>query len=536
MKGRPAGKEVLIVGAGMAGLTAAAYLSRAGQRQRVTILEKSGTIGGLVHTFSREGFHFDTGPRALGNAGIVKPMAEDLGLDIAFAESPVSTGIAGKIVHYRSLQDIDGFVRSLRELFPASLPEIGRLSRRLWSFSRRAATLNRVANPFFKNPLHDARYLFTELLPWLPSFLWILMTSAGAKRSVEGELAAISGDRSLNDMVCQHFFKGTPREFALGYFYNYLDYLYPKGGTGRLPEALREFSSAHGARILLDAAVTGVDPVHKSLRDAKGREFRYDALLWAADLSTLYESCRIDGLPQAIRRRVLARKEALGQHASAESVFTLFVAVDAPPEDFARVSRGHFIYTPQTRGLGDLHRSTLTELKKNFDTLAPEALWSWLAEFCRYNSYEISIPVLLDGSLAPEGKTGLIVSLMFDGELCRQIHERGWYGEFKERTVQHMLDALEASVYPGLRSKILFTDTATPHTLRRMFGVRDGAIVGWSLESPAPVPDRLTRIGASVRTPIPGVFTAGQWTYSPAGVPVAVLTGRIAARVISSRL
>jgi phytoene dehydrogenase-like protein len=69
-----------------------------------------------------------------------------------------------------------------------------------------------------------------------------------------------------------------------------------------------------------------------------------------------------------------------------------------------------------------------------------------------------------------------------------------------------------------------------------MFGVRDGAIVGWSLEGPAPVPDRLTRIGASVRTPIPGVFTAGQWTYSPAGVPVAVLTGRIAAAAINSRL
>jgi phytoene dehydrogenase-like protein len=534
MKGRTTGKEVLIVGAGMAGLTAAAYLSRAGHR--VTILEKSGYIGGLVHTFSREGFYFDTGPRAIGNAGIVKPMAEDLGLDIAFLESPVSTGIADKMVHYRSLEDIDGFIQSLRELFPGSLPAIERLSRRLWSFSRQAATLNRVANPFFKNPLRDPRYLFAELLPWLPSFLSILMKTAGSKKSVEEALAAISGDQSLNDMVCQHFFKGTPREFAFGYFNNFLDYLYPKGGTGRLPEALREFASANGARILLDTAATVVDPVNKSLRDEQGREFRYDALLWAADLKTLYESCEIGGLPKKDRTRVLARKEALSHHGSAESVFTLFVAVDAPPEDFARVSRGHFIYTPETHGLGDLHRSTLADLKRNFDTLAPEALWSWLAEFCRYNSYEISIPVLKDRSLAPGGKTGLIVSLMFDGELCMQIQERGWYGEFKERTVRHMLDALEGSVYPGLRSKILFTDTATPHTLRRMFGVSDGAIVGWSLEGPAPVPDRLTRIGAGVRTPIPGVFTAGQWTYSPAGVPVAVLTGRIAAQAISSRL
>jgi len=337
-------------------------------------------------------------------------------------------------------------------------------------------------------------------------------------------------------MVCQHFFKGTPREFALGYFYNFLDYLYPRGGTGRLPEALRECASANGARILLDAAVAMVDPVKKSLRDQQGREFRYDALLWAADLQTLYESCETGGLPRATRRRVLARKEALGHFACAESVFTLFVAVDAPPEEFARVSRGHFIYTPQTHGLGELHRSALEDLKTDFNSLAPETLWSWLAEFCRCNSYEISIPVLRDRSLAPEGKTGLILSLMFDGELCLKIHERGWYGEFKERIARHLLDALEASVYPGLRSKILFTDAATPHTLRRLFGVRDGAIVGWSLEGPVPVPDRLTRIGASVRTPIPGVFVAGQWTYSPAGVPVAILTGRIAAQRINSAL
>jgi len=534
MKGRSTGKEVLIVGAGMAGLTAAAYLARAGHR--VTILEKSGHIGGLVHTFSREGFHFDTGPRAIGNAGIVKPMAEDLGLDITFLESPVSTGIADQIVHYRSLQDIDGFTQSLRKLFPDSLPAIERLSRRLWSFSRQAAALNRVANPFFKNPLRDPRYLFAELLPWLPSFLSILMKTTGPKKSVEEALAAISSDPSLNDMGCQHFFKGTPQEFAFGYFYNYLDYLYPRGGTGRLPQALLAFASANGARILLDAAATAVNPMNRSLRDEQGREFRYDALLWAADLRTLYEACETGGLPAAARKRVLARKEELGHYACAESVFTLFVAVDAPPEGFARISRGHFIYTPETRGLGELHRSTLAGLKKNFDTLAPETLWSWLAEFCRYNSYEISIPALKDRSLAPEGKTGLIVSLMFDGELCMQIQQRGWYGEFKERTARHMLDALEGSVYPALRSKILFTDTATPYTLHRLFGVHDGAIVGWSLEGPVPVPDRLTRIGAGVRAPIPGVFTAGQWTYSPAGVPVAILTGRIAAQEINSRL
>ena len=37
----------------------------------------------------------------------------------------------------------------------------------------------------------------------------------------------------------------------------------------------------------------------------------------------------------------------------------------------------------------------------------------------------------------------------------------------------------------------------------------------------------------AIKTPIPGVFQAGQWTYSPAGLPISILTGKLAAdRVI----
>jgi hypothetical protein len=32
-----------------------------------------------------------------------------------------------------------------------------------------------------------------------------------------------------------------------------------------------------------------------------------------------------------------------------------------------------------------------------------------------------------------------------------------------------------------------------------------------------------------VKTTIPNVFKSGQWSYSPSGVPIAILTGRIAA-------
>ena len=45
--------------------------------------------------------------------------------------------------------------------------------------------------------------------------------------------------------------------------------------------------------------------------------------------------------------------------------------------------------------------------------------------------------------------------------------------------------------------------------------------------------NRLPKIMNAVQTPIPAVYQAGQWTFSPSGLPVSLLTGKIAAdRVI----
>jgi phytoene dehydrogenase-like protein len=73
-----ADRRVVIVGAGMAGLTAAAYLAR--ENHSVLLLDKNDRSGGLVNTFDRDGFFFDGGPRAFVNSGIVKPILKDLGI------------------------------------------------------------------------------------------------------------------------------------------------------------------------------------------------------------------------------------------------------------------------------------------------------------------------------------------------------------------------------------------------------------------------------------------------------------------------
>lgn len=53
-------KNVLVIGAGFAGLSAACHLAKGGAR--VTVLDKNSTPGGRGHQFSAEGFSYDAGP------------------------------------------------------------------------------------------------------------------------------------------------------------------------------------------------------------------------------------------------------------------------------------------------------------------------------------------------------------------------------------------------------------------------------------------------------------------------------------------
>ena len=57
--------EILIIGAGLTGLTTAFHLVRGGKQ--VHILECNDRVGGQIHTFREDGFIFESGP----NTGVV---------------------------------------------------------------------------------------------------------------------------------------------------------------------------------------------------------------------------------------------------------------------------------------------------------------------------------------------------------------------------------------------------------------------------------------------------------------------------------
>ena len=176
--------------------------------------------------------------------------------------------------------------------------------------------------------------------------------------------------------------------------------------------------------------------------------------------------------------------------------------------------------------------SELKNLLAKGKDASKEEIRAWVETYCYLTTYEISIPSLRDASLSPEGKTGLVASFLLEYDLVRLVSDAGWYDEFKLCVEDGMIKTLNQSLFPGLLDEIELRFSASPLSLEKIFGSSEGGITGWTFELPSPVVNKLPKIPSSVKTAIPDVLQCGQWAYSPAGIPTAILTGWYAADYI----
>jgi phytoene dehydrogenase-like protein len=519
--------DAIVVGGGIAGLTASAYLSQSGYK--TLLLEKESKCGGLISSFEREGFTFDNGIRAIENSGILFPMIRQLGLDLELLKNPISLGIEDKVVWINSVEDIKKYQSLLSSIYPQNCNEVQEIIDEIKKIMKYMEVLYGIENPAFRDLSKDMNFLFTKILPWAFKYIFTVPKINKLNIPVVPFLEKYTQNRALIDIIAQHFFKDTPTYFALSYLKIYLDYYYPKGGTGMLPQKLISYIEKNGGTIHTDTRVTSINPIKKYLMDSKDNKYDYRQMIWAADQNSLYSMIHPDIFQEDDIKQAVAKKQAslIGKLGN-DSIFALNIAVNIEPKYFTAKNSGHFFYTPSRQGLTSCGEAPLNSEKK--------VIIDWLRNFSSLTTYEISIPVLRDPSLAPSGKTGLMISTLFDYHLTKKIFDQGWYNEFRYLFEDMIIDVLNKTIYPGIVNSIIYRFSSTPISFENRTANTHGAITGWAFtNNPMPAENRLVSINNSTETPIPDVIQAGQWTYSPSGLPISILTGKLAAdRVLTN--
>ena len=507
-------RDVVVVGGGLAGLCAGSYLSHAGLS--VLVCEQAEKPGGYFRGFSRDGFYFDTGLKAVENAGMFLPMLRQLGIEkrLRLRWSKCCFAFPDKVIPLARAQNIRDFYGNLAEHFPESRSGLEALLKESDRVSAWVNLLVTIPNPLFEP--------YGEVLRRLPSWVYnnvpALLNSRKTGRLMDipltEHISSYVSDPALIRILTEFFFSGTPALFGLGYSKMYMDYHYADGGMQRITDLLAEDIVEHGGEIRTNCQVLKIEVNQGQVTGATTRDgntVRARFVVAACDTKKVFlEMMDPSAVDTAYRTGI--EKAAVG-----ESAVNIFAATDISPSQLPTGDCPHIFFFPDYQGIDHRDRE-----RDGYFVRSP---------------LEISIPCLNDPALAPAGKTGIIISA-----LATRTFADNWgivggmptarYQAINERVTEEILENAE-KLFPGLREHIVFTQISTPFTLERYTMNSGGSIVGWTYDR-----QKTYQRGASVGmrravlTPVKNLLQAGHWTLYPGGAPMCILSGRLAAEQI----
>lgn len=216
----------IVIGGGIAGLTTAAYLGRAGYR--TLVMERSAKLGGRAVTRAKEGFLFNVGPHALYQKGEGCRVLADLGVTYTGGQP---SGPSRWILDGNKIQPMPGSAGEILTAGFLSLRErleILRVLARLPAYCR------------------DEQWDHRPLSDWLDSKLRSPRSRQYLAMFIR--LATYCGDPSQRASAALQ-----QLSIALQ------GVLYLDGGWQTLVDGLASCATRHGVQVETSAAVTGID-------------------------------------------------------------------------------------------------------------------------------------------------------------------------------------------------------------------------------------------------------------------------------------
>ncbi len=493
--------DVVIIGAGIAGLVAGNYLLDSGRR--VVIVEQIKYPGGCACTFGKQGFKFDGAVHWIsqaGEGGIVKLILKEFGLDgeVRFDRLP---GPPRVWLHDKKIEfsfDRESIVKSLSEAFPeesknldAFWKETEETLKQLWLLVKREPS---KMTPFEK-------LLFNMSFP-----LKFKKIAKYHKKKASEVIAQYFRDKSIRlALETMGIFQNI--SFVHYAWFNSValegDAYYPAGGIRAVPDALANRFISKGGEIRYRCKAEKIIFRDKKIAGviANGEEIAAGIVVSASDATkTFLNLVGEDKLPAEF-------VSGLKEWKVSDPFFYVYLGLNFDLRENG-FDGSPIWYIPKS-------------IDKKFPMLGGNALG-------------IGMPSLLDRSLAPEGKSVLILGMAAScafmdacpvrAEAGINYRENEHYKAVKEMVGEYLIDLAEEAI-PGLKEKIELKIFATPHTFERYTGNLHGASSGWSMAA-----DRQHKL--SVKTPIPGLYLAGHCTMNPGGVPAAFVSGKLTAEEI----
>ncbi|HVS67655.1 MAG TPA: phytoene desaturase family protein [Mycobacteriales bacterium] len=477
--------HVVVVGAGLGGLSAALRLAGAGRR--VTVLEREALPGGRAGRLELAGFRFDTGPTVLTMPELIADALACVGEDLSdwLELCRIEPAYRARFADGSSLDviaDVDAMAEQIRDVIGTRDADG---YRRFAAFARRLYDLERAdfIDRNLDGPLDLVRPSLARLI------------ALGGFRRLAPKVNSFFADERLRRIFTfQAMYAGRSPYDALAIYavIAYMDCVagvwFPTGGMHALPAALAAAATKHGVEIRYDTAVDRVEMTGSravAVHTADGERIAADAVVLNPDLASAWEL-----LPHGRPRR-------LDRVGYSPSCALLLAGSSLRTGDMAH----HTIH------FGAAWRATFDELiRQKVPPSDPSLL--------------VSVPTVSDPTLAPPGKSSWYVlapTPNLDGATD--------WGRFGPGYRDQIVNRLESLGYRGFADAIEAESWTTP---------TDWAQRGMARGTPFSIAHSFGQTGPfrPSNLAFDNVVFVGTGTQPGVGVPMVLLSGRLAAERI----